>query len=185
MAQVPEIRAFYGSLWLQSAKQARKSGFHQTAYIAVLHAERYEPPGLSIERAKLYHAQGQLHRGIEELRTAVFANGIINAPTNETISGATNPASAGANPITAKAALLMGRWMEEFGIGRPAQIEAIYKKATAEMPRWEKAWFYFGQYFNKQFDEQSERYRKILSESENIDKRFYEKEKLDWYDGSC
>lgn len=179
-----DAREFYGNLWLRSAKLARKSGFYQTAYIAILNAEKYESPDLLVERAKLLRAQGQIHRAIEILQSFVLFNGHI---LDSTLSiGTSLNVTASSNAVgmhaatSAKAALLMGRWMEESGIGRPAQIEAIYKRATSEMPRWEKAWFFFGHHFNVQFDEQTERYGKLLAESETIDKRFFEKEKLDW-----
>lgn len=42
-----------GDSWLQSVRMARKAGAIQTAYRALLHADKYNPSLLHVERAKL------------------------------------------------------------------------------------------------------------------------------------
>lgn len=42
-----------GDYWLQTARMARKAGANQTAYRALLHADKYSPALLHVERAKI------------------------------------------------------------------------------------------------------------------------------------
>lgn len=48
-----EFNARKGDFWLESARMARKAGASQTAYRALLHADKYNPPLLHVERAKI------------------------------------------------------------------------------------------------------------------------------------
>uniref|UniRef100_A0A8C4RA31 non-specific serine/threonine protein kinase n=1 Tax=Eptatretus burgeri TaxID=7764 RepID=A0A8C4RA31_EPTBU len=47
-----ELRSTVGECWLQSARMARKAGYHQTAYNALLNAQAARLAGLALEKAK-------------------------------------------------------------------------------------------------------------------------------------
>lgn len=53
--------------WLLSAKLARKAGYWQTAYSAVLHARHTSHPFAFLESAKLVKASGEPLRALQDL----------------------------------------------------------------------------------------------------------------------
>ncbi|GLH15962.1 Serine/threonine-protein kinase ATM [Gryllus bimaculatus] len=62
-----------GKCWLRSAKAARKENYYQQAFIYILNAQKYKPPALFVEKARLYWEKGDkqsafstLNRGLEE-----------------------------------------------------------------------------------------------------------------------
>lgn len=70
-----------GNLWLKSAKIARKAGYFQAAYSAILHAAKVDPPYLEVERAKWLWKQGDKHRAMTDLHRFVkpAANAVADA----------------------------------------------------------------------------------------------------------
>ncbi|KAL2915491.1 hypothetical protein HK105_204892 [Polyrhizophydium stewartii] len=60
-----------GDLWLQTAKNARKSGYFQTAFGAILQATQLQTPRVFVEHAKSLWTQGQHRQAIFELRRGI------------------------------------------------------------------------------------------------------------------
>ena len=60
-----------GKLWLNSAKIARKAGHTQTAYSALLHAQRLQAPFSFVESAKLIRSSGEPMRALQELEKSI------------------------------------------------------------------------------------------------------------------
>lgn len=65
------INAEVGSLWLDTAKIARKAGHFQTAYSAILQARDYKADFAFFQSAKLFKANGQTYKAIQELDNAI------------------------------------------------------------------------------------------------------------------
>lgn len=60
-----------GLTWLESSKTARKAGHWQTAYSAMLQAQRRAAPDWFLESAKLIKAMGEPLRALQELEHAL------------------------------------------------------------------------------------------------------------------
>lgn len=79
--------AAIGQSWLTSAKTARKAGYWQTAYSAVLQARQYQIKFSFVESAKLVKASGEPLRALQELESNMRLNGIL--PVENTITNLT------------------------------------------------------------------------------------------------
>lgn len=65
------FRANIGKSWLFSAKLARKAGYWQTAYSAILQGRQVAAPFYFIEDAKLLSATGEPLRALQELEKSL------------------------------------------------------------------------------------------------------------------
>ena len=65
------LNAVIGRAWLSTAKIARKAGHAQTAYSAMLQAQRTDTPYSFIQSAKLVKASGEPLRALQELNKAL------------------------------------------------------------------------------------------------------------------
>lgn len=65
----PILKDAVNQSWLHSAKLARKSGYWQTAYSAILQARQNEVSFAFIESAKLTKAAGESVRALQELES--------------------------------------------------------------------------------------------------------------------
>jgi hypothetical protein len=63
-----------GLTWLDSSKIARKAGHWQTAYSAMLQAQRRAAPYWFLESAKLIKATGEPLRALQELEHALHSS---------------------------------------------------------------------------------------------------------------
>ena len=71
MSHTEEAKEATGKLWLNSAKIARKAGHSQTAYSAILQAQRCNAPFSFIESARLVRMRGEPLRALQELENAM------------------------------------------------------------------------------------------------------------------
>ncbi len=78
-AHCPEAREITGKLWLNSAKIARKAGHSQTAYSAILQAQRSNAPFSFIQSTKLVRARGEPLRALQELENAMRSSGLLGS----------------------------------------------------------------------------------------------------------
>ena len=72
-----------GKLWLNSAKIARKAGHSQTAYSAILQAQRSKAPFYFVESTKLVRARGEPLRALQELENAMTSSGLLTSQPQE------------------------------------------------------------------------------------------------------
>ena len=158
---MPKIKQETGNLWLQTAKEARKSGYQQTAYGAILHATRLEAPLVHIEHAKMLWTEGHRHQAMSELRNSLKRKQVSFSSEEEESSTmmderiTTRMASmvnaqvdkSTVSFLHARASLLETRWTEETnGLGSTGII-AAYRQITKEQPCWEKSAFFMGRYY--------------------------------------
>ncbi|KAJ3367313.1 serine/threonine-protein kinase M1, partial [Kappamyces sp. JEL0680] len=129
------INSSLGSLWIKSAKVARKMLHFQTANSAILQAIHYRAPESSIQHAKLLWEQNQRYQAMSFLQL------IVNR-------GLSQPEQ----PDTRKERLLLASWKDiSGGIISSALISAM-TSLTKEYPQWEKAQFLLGRYYNRVYE---------------------------------
>jgi len=71
-----------GLTWLDSSKIARKAGHWQTAYSAMLQAQRRAAPYWFLESAKLTKATGEPLRALQELEHALSSSPQVDDQEN-------------------------------------------------------------------------------------------------------
>ncbi|ORX89906.1 hypothetical protein K493DRAFT_288711 [Basidiobolus meristosporus CBS 931.73] len=156
-----------GNIWLQSAKVARKAGYNQTAYNALLHADQYQVPFSHIEKAKWLWDKNEKRKAIQELRNAL-SNHENRSKHSEQDSNSEIFAvvkdltldSKSTDFINAKTNLLLAKWMEQTSLSDYNAILSKYGDVITNQPQWEKGFFYLGRYYNKLYE--NERVRKSL-----------------------
>ncbi|OSX59349.1 hypothetical protein POSPLADRAFT_1048687 [Postia placenta MAD-698-R-SB12] len=132
--------AAIGQSWLTSAKTARKAGYWQTAYSAVLQARQYQIKFSFVESAKLVKASGEPLRALQELESNMRLNGIL--PVENTITNLTRDQ---------KAHVLRARWMADSDRFEAGNIAKILQRGADMAARWESGQFHFGRYHDECF----------------------------------
>ncbi|KAL5033391.1 hypothetical protein BDV3_000378 [Batrachochytrium dendrobatidis] len=164
-----------GQLWLQTAKDARKAGYFQTAYGATLHAMHFKVPQVIVEQAKLLWTFGQRHQAIWELERAREKDhtdgGSLSNPVSfpgvsqsqmRTISAVgikgTVQEIQPNNYLRAKTGLLLNRWIEETSGLMSNGIICAYQQISKEFPQWEKCAYYLGRFYNRLREGETEKF---------------------------
>ncbi|KAI7858792.1 hypothetical protein BDC45DRAFT_283922 [Circinella umbellata] len=112
-----------GSLWLTTAKAARKHGDMSTALEAILKAEALGTPFVYVERAKWYWKNNEKVKAIQCLQDQPNPN--------------------------AKALLLYAKYTEMLGNVERTHLLKLYRDVQKADPEWEKAMYYVGQFYDK------------------------------------
>ncbi|WWC71522.1 uncharacterized protein I206_105480 [Kwoniella pini CBS 10737] len=71
LAHTPISQAEIGDAWILTSKIARKAGYDQTAYSAVLQAKGAEAPFAFIQQAKLNYANGGIYKALADVNNAL------------------------------------------------------------------------------------------------------------------
>lgn len=138
------------SLWLTSAKLARKSGASAQAFSAVLHASQLGDGSSTLENARLLWADGHNRKAIQVLEGAIKSNALLvkDLPM-EAMSVSKSAGSVSGNLITAKAHLLLAKWHDDSGQTHFAAQRSKYLLASKTYPTWEKPHYYLGRHYKK------------------------------------
>lgn len=104
------INAEVGSLWLETSKIARKAGHFQTAYSAILQARDCHADFAFFQSAKLFKANDQTYKAIQELDNAISP---ILATIDATNSRDPHIVKSGTSPL-AKVSLPLPRTAQFF-----------------------------------------------------------------------
>lgn len=137
------------SLWLSSARLARKAGSTHQSFNAVLHADRLGDGFAKIENARLLWKDGHHRKAIQLLHCAIDNNSFINesvgtvAPTSSK-----NPVNEN-NLLTARAHLLLAKWQDSAGQTHASAQRLQYQQAARTYPMWEKGHYYLGRHYKK------------------------------------
>ncbi|KAH8154219.1 uncharacterized protein LAJ45_01987 [Morchella importuna] len=135
------------STWLASARFARKAGQIHQSFNSVLHASRLGAPLATVEHAKLLWHEGQHRKAIQNLEGAISSNMIqTNDSITETIQSGKNQPQ---NIVSAKAILLLARWLDGAGQTHSKEIISKYTKASSYFVRWEQGHYFLGRHYNK------------------------------------
>ncbi|KAH8919600.1 hypothetical protein BT69DRAFT_1266476 [Atractiella rhizophila] len=123
------------NLWISSAKIARKAGHTQTAYTAILQAERGKAPFVFFEKAKFMRQNNELSQAIQ----------IMNVALDD--SNASKPAFSNKS-LLARCLLRRARWMDEAERYGDNKIVLFMKQARQVDQEWESTWFYLGKFYD-------------------------------------
>ena len=157
--------------WLTTAKLARKSNFPNQAFSAVLHASLLGDKSSTIEHAKLMWKEGHHRKAIQSLEGAidskVFAAQSFTANETDSVSVSVSAQQQQSqNIMTAKASLLLARWLDSAGQTSSDVIVKNYRQAVSLHRQWEKGHYALGRHYNKLLD--SERSKPTGKESEKF-----------------
>ncbi|EXJ80858.1 hypothetical protein A1O3_07144 [Capronia epimyces CBS 606.96] len=142
--------------WLSSARLARKARSTTQAFNAVLKASALGDKSAAIEQAKLMWLEGHHRKAIQVLEGAIESGAFI---AHDYVSEHGSVAmtveqrhSQNQNELTAKAHVLLGKWLDQAGQTQSEVIRKTFRKATESFRRWEKGWYNLGRYYNKILD---------------------------------
>lgn len=158
-------------VWLQVAKEARKTLYFQFAHSAILRAGDPTNTYVVMERAKLLWAQGKNHEAISLLDDHLTHSAVLQRASNNESNDELSKSDSEMKPksvvpdIQSKIELLRVIWMEMTSRGKSELIISAYNAVVKSSPAWEKSAFYLGKYYNTIFDTEVNRLksRKVSS----------------------
>jgi serine/threonine-protein kinase ATR len=71
VVKTPILQPEIGKAWILSSKMARKAGYDQTAYSAILQAREIDAPFAFVQQAKLSHTRGGALKALTELENSL------------------------------------------------------------------------------------------------------------------
>ncbi|RMZ80799.1 hypothetical protein DV737_g2822, partial [Chaetothyriales sp. CBS 132003] len=142
------------SSWLQSARLARKARDSAQAFDAVLKASALGDKSAAIEEAKLFWQDGEHRKAIQTLEGAIDSGAFVahDYVAEDANAPLTTEQQKNQNEMTAKAYLLLGKWLDQAGQTQSDVIKNTFRKSTENFRRWEKGWYYLGRHYNKLLD---------------------------------
>lgn len=138
------------SAWLTSARLARKGNAIHQSFNAVLHASELGDESATIEHARLLWKEGHHRKAIQSLQGAIDNNAFIshNKSVNTTsFTGAV--AGDQQNFLTARAHLLLAKWLDSAGQTHSSALRTQYQLAAKTHTSSEKGHYYLGRHYNK------------------------------------
>ncbi|KAI9844262.1 MAG: serine/threonine-protein kinase M1 [Sclerophora amabilis] len=140
------------SVWLTSARLARKGNLTHQSFNAVLHASQLGAESATIEHSRLLWNEGHHRKAIQSLDGAIVANA-FSSYSSDSIDEAKGTAvvfkEQQQNLVTARAHLLLTKWLDSAGQSQSQLITAKYRKAANTHIKWEKGHYYLGRHYNK------------------------------------
>ncbi|RMZ90148.1 hypothetical protein DV736_g2616, partial [Chaetothyriales sp. CBS 134916] len=142
------------SSWLQSARLARKARDSAQAFDAVVKASALGDKSAAIEEAKLFWQDGEHRKAIQTLEGAIDSGAFVahDYVAEDANAPLTTEQQKNQNEMTAKAYLLLGKWLDQAGQTQSDVIKHTFRKSTENFRRWEKGWYYLGRHYNKLLD---------------------------------
>lgn len=154
------------SLWLSSARLARKADSLQQSFNAVLHASQLGDGSATIENARLLWKEGHHRKAIQILENAIQTNSFIGYNLGPAAPTSSKGPEVQRNLLTARAHLLLAKWQDSAGQTHVSALRAQYQQAAKTHAMWEKGHYYLGRHYKKVLesekalrpDEQSDEY---------------------------
>lgn len=139
---------------LTSARLARKARASTQAFDAVLRASALGDKSAAIEEAKLMWQEGNHRKAIQALDGAIESGAFVahDYIAEDGLVTLTTEQQNYQNEVTAKAYLLLGKWLDQAGQTQSEVIKNTFRKSTENYRRWEKGWYYLGRHYNKLLD---------------------------------
>jgi serine/threonine-protein kinase ATR len=141
-----------GSLWLTTARLARKAGNTEAAYNAVLQAYECGDKAAKLEEARLLWRDGHGRQAISALEGAIKSQVFNEESDSMDLDGIQTRSAAPEqkqNMLLAKAHLLLAKWLDASGQTQTKDMTAKYQYAAKTFQRWEKGHYYLGKHYNK------------------------------------
>ena len=142
------------SSWLTSARLARKGDFMHHAFNAVLHASKMGDRSATIEHSRLLWKEGQHRKAILSLEGAIATNAFQSHDSYRNADSiyTNDNAQQQQNLVSARAHLLLAKWIDRAGQTQSKLVVERYKNAIKLHDRWEKAHYYLGKHYSKLLD---------------------------------
>ncbi|KAJ0162818.1 Protein kinase rad3 [Colletotrichum tanaceti] len=134
------------SLWLSSARLARKANSTHQSFNAVLHASQLGDGAAVIENARLLWKDGHTRKAIQVLQGAIESN---NFMTQTNSSSSVRGMDAQQRQLTARAQLMLAKWLDAAGQTNHATLREKYQQPPKTAASWEKGHYYLGRYYKK------------------------------------
>ncbi|CEF77084.1 unnamed protein product [Fusarium graminearum] len=135
-------------LWLSSARLARKSNSLHQSFNAVLHASQLGDDAATIENAKLLWREDQHRKAIQVLQGAIKSNKFMTQTGTATGTN-TNKLSPQQKLLTARAQLLLAKWLDSAGQTHAGALREKYQQPPKTFATWEKGHYYLGRHYKK------------------------------------
>jgi serine/threonine-protein kinase ATR len=150
------------SLWIASARLARKANSTHQAFNAVLHASQLGDNSATIENARLLWKDGHPRKAIQVLQGAIESNAFINQAHKISLRSQDPQQKL----LTAQAQLMLAKWLDAAGQTHALALREKYQQAPKTHPAWEKGHYYLGRHYKKvleyekalKIDDQSDAY---------------------------
>lgn len=137
------------SLWLASARLARKSDSLQQSFNAVLHASQLGDGSATIENARLLWKEGHHRKAIQILENAIQTDSFIGYNLGPATGTSSKGPEMQRNLLTARAHLLLAKWQDSAGQTHASALRSQYQQAAKTHATWEKGHYYLGRHYKK------------------------------------
>ncbi|KAK8074965.1 Protein kinase rad3 [Apiospora hydei] len=136
------------SLWLSSAKLARKANSMHQSFNAVLHASQLGDNSATIENARLLWKQGHNRKAIQTLQGAISNNVFLNKSfvSEESFEKSVETQQ---NMLVARAHLLLAKWLDDTGQTHASALRQQYQNVPKNYGTWEKGHYHLGRHYKK------------------------------------
>jgi len=121
----------------------------QQSFNAVLRANELGDESATIENARLLWKENHHRKAIQVLENAIRNNNFIGTSIGSVApTSSRNPDSA-KNLLTARAHLLLAKWLDSAGQTHAAALRQKYQDAAKTHAQWEKGHYYLGRHYKK------------------------------------
>lgn len=154
------------SLWLTSARLARKAGSMHQSFNAVLHAHRLGDDSATIDNARLLWKEGNHRKAIRVLQSAISSNNLIGHSLGTSVPTSSKSQETQKQLVTAQAHLLLAKWQDSAGQTHASALRQQYQLAAKTHSHWEKGHYYLGRHYKKVLE--SEQALKPMDQSDEF-----------------
>ena len=152
------------SLWLSSARLARKTNSLHQSFSAVLHASQLGDDAATIENAKLTWKDSHHRKAIQMLQGAIERNKFMTQ-ASASVSSSSSKLNNQQRLLTARAQLLLAKWLDAAGQTHAGALREKYQQPPRTFGAWEKGHYYLGRHYKKVLE--SEQPLKVDDQSDN------------------
>ncbi|KAF3927530.1 hypothetical protein AA313_de0202685 [Arthrobotrys entomopaga] len=141
---------YISSLWLATAKLARKKKDYHQAFTAILNSN--DTQNGPIEQAKLAWNEGRHRKAIKLLENAIetkiFETNTVITTESLQDTDASETRNRPQSSTRARAMLLWARWMDSAGQIQSKVLARSFREVANTYSHWEKGHFYLGRHYN-------------------------------------
>ncbi|KAI1328740.1 phosphatidylinositol 3 [Xylariaceae sp. FL0255] len=135
------------SLWLSSARLARKANSMHQSFNAVLRASQFGDESATIENARLLWKDGHNRKAIQTLQGAIDRKVFSRQSFHD--SDSFENVGTQQSLLTARAKLLLAKWLDNAGQTSATTLKEQYRAIPQIFPNWEKGHYYVGRWYKK------------------------------------
>ncbi len=143
------------SLWLLSARLARKAGSTQQSFNAVFHAHQLGDGSATIDNARLLWREGNHRKAIQVLQSAITDDSFIGRGISNIAPTSSKNSDSARSMLTARAQLLLAKWLDSAGQTHASALRLRYQQAAKTYSHWEKGHYYLGRHYKKVLESES------------------------------